>query len=454
MTLVSIIGDFHSSVLPVFYEFQNKIKAHIIVYDDARSDTLKAHKIYKGTKRFIQEKKIPIKSYLLKIDEDSQHDLESIKDNILAICEDGSEIVINATDGLANIALYLSSKLLSQGVKFIIYDRFDNSYNLLDEKGMKSYAIEHSMKINEHFMLKDIEIVSQENLDFARSIEQELVNFFEGCHGEKYLYKKYFSSNDKISKTQNGFLYEYYIYNLIKGLNYDDIALGVKIVDTYSQTNAVYNEFDLLIMKENHLHMIECKFIDPLENKVELLYKLDSVRQTLDDDSSLMLLSNEPFYNEEKDNQYFMINSVYKRSHNKKIYLRGSPVCNTARFIKEVDEIFELRTDSFDTLLKHQKKPIKTVEKEQSITLEDITRFLQKSFELDVDFLERKELAKLFNYKMNYPHNTTVHKNMRNKTIREFIRMLNKTDNFKRGNSSKQLFEYFETHFLNKQVYG
>jgi hypothetical protein len=38
MTLISIIGDFHSSILPISYNFKEQMDKHIIVYDDAKCD--------------------------------------------------------------------------------------------------------------------------------------------------------------------------------------------------------------------------------------------------------------------------------------------------------------------------------------------------------------------------------------------------------------------------------
>ena len=50
MTLVSVIGDFFSSVAPVFYEFKDKIDTHIIISDDSKRDDRLAKKFQKGVK--------------------------------------------------------------------------------------------------------------------------------------------------------------------------------------------------------------------------------------------------------------------------------------------------------------------------------------------------------------------------------------------------------------------
>jgi len=71
MILVSIIGDFYSSVLPIFYNFKDDIKEHIIVYDDAKQDEHIAKNILNGTTSFIVKNDLNIKNTLICIDEDT-----------------------------------------------------------------------------------------------------------------------------------------------------------------------------------------------------------------------------------------------------------------------------------------------------------------------------------------------------------------------------------------------
>jgi hypothetical protein len=52
MTLVSIVGDFFSSVAPVFYEFKDSIDTHIIISDDSKRDDRLARKFEKGVNNY------------------------------------------------------------------------------------------------------------------------------------------------------------------------------------------------------------------------------------------------------------------------------------------------------------------------------------------------------------------------------------------------------------------
>ncbi|MBD3797144.1 MAG: hypothetical protein IE887_05265 [Campylobacterales bacterium] len=44
-------------------------------------------------------------------------------------------VVVNITDGFAGIAFTLINKLEHHGVKFLSYDRFDNTYSVLRPRG-------------------------------------------------------------------------------------------------------------------------------------------------------------------------------------------------------------------------------------------------------------------------------------------------------------------------------
>jgi hypothetical protein len=320
MILISIVGDFYSSILPLFYEFHTQLNHHIIVYDDARSDEIKANKIAKGTRRFCEKNNLPIRTTMLKIDEDSMKGVHKVIQFIDSLDVNLEEVYINATDGLSNIALLLSHAYLDDGMVFLSYDRYDNTYNFVQYQHMQTYKLQHTIPIKEHFMLKDIAILSMSDLNIAHRYEQTLVELFEGFHGEvNALVEVYHQDTEFLLTQQTGFLYEFYIYNLIKNLNHDGVAVGVKVSDTYSSKSEIINEFDILIMKQNHLHMIECKF-QTNPKKVELVYKVDSVRSTLDDESKIMILSDEAVYDLQKDSTTPHISGLYKRANSKKIY--------------------------------------------------------------------------------------------------------------------------------------
>ena len=57
MTLISILGDYDSSIIPVSYEFKEKLDTHIIVYDSNKCNKHKAQSIMKGQKEYLSHLK-------------------------------------------------------------------------------------------------------------------------------------------------------------------------------------------------------------------------------------------------------------------------------------------------------------------------------------------------------------------------------------------------------------
>ena len=434
MTLVSIVGDFYSSVLPIFYEFSQKIDTHIVVCDDFKTDTINGKKIYNGTTNFIKNNNLNIKNHFVVIDEDSLESIDKLIKEIYHFSDD-KDIYINVTDGLTNIALVLAQKLLSKGVKFISYDRFDNTYNLLTNISMEKIPINRSLNIKNHFLLKDTKIISQSDVNFAKEYEKELKLLFEKYSGNKKIYFDYESYDAVLDSIQTGFLYEFYIYNLLKKLNYDDIALGTRVKDVYFKNAEFENEFDILVIKDNHLHMIECKFRDNL-NKTELIYKVDSVRNILDEDSKIIIITNELEY---KNKNIIDIFPSLKRANAKKIYFRGSPSGNVESFLADVDIIFELKTknlkDIFKTLTTFKSK----------ISYEVIFDYLNGKMQTNINFYDKKEIMVLFNYQTAYKYkdNEKVKEVMENKNLKTLIKKINKVKNFHNKDELSEIFKFF-----------
>jgi hypothetical protein len=356
MTLVSIVGDFHSCVLPMFYHMRHKLDSHVIIYDDFRQDVVQAKKIINGTGAFIEKYNLPINSHKMQIDEDSVASIANIVSELLKLEDDATQIYINATDGLANISLLLFHALFKYGVCFVVYDRYDNSYNLLQNETMKKVIIEESIPILDHFLLRDIHTHPTQDAEVAKGFEQELLDLFELFGGDKKAYLEVFPKTELFKQSsQIGLLFEMYVYNLLKDLSHDDISIGIKAHDIYSSATALENEFDILIMKRNNLHMIECKFQEEID-KTNLIYKADSVRTLIDDESKIIILSNEAVYDKQQDIQSPFTKGEFKRANAKKIYFRGSPMQNVDRFVKEVDKIFALKTPNIDEILAQRKK--------------------------------------------------------------------------------------------------
>ena len=311
MTLISILGDFHSSILPITYEFKEKIDRHVIVYDDASEEIEKIKRLIAGQKAYL--KQFPDQSVIhydiqtMQIDEDSYKSIAKCFERIVTFEKDPGDIYLNTTDGLSSIAVVLSSKLLSTGGKVLSYDRFDNTYNLHTQEGMTKHNITHNMDIKSHLMMKGYTILKSttaKELEKRKEVILKLTKnlgsfkkFANALQGKKSAkevygfdgYKDLLKSIDKLKNITyiQGTVFEEYIYHLIvDNFDFDDVWLGTTVLFKES----VENEFDILMIKDNHLHTIECKFKKDLDGN-RYVYKTQLIKNYLDDDGKAMILS-------------------------------------------------------------------------------------------------------------------------------------------------------------------
>jgi len=306
MILVSILGDFHSSIVPISYAFRKKIKKHIIVYDDSHGDRREARRLLRGQRAFLEENS-DIRYTLLPmiIDEDSYSSLHRCVQRIKDEADSYSDIYLNATDGLSSVVLVLSHQLMDVGAKVLAYDRYANTYNQHTKQGMQKYTIKESMDIKSHLLLKGYTILETPNIHTLAQRKQHIIALtrdlnrykqFAGEVGRVGLaevegyteFKSHLRAmNISDRKFIQGTVFEEYIYHLIRDhFDFDDVTTGVKV----RFEEGVENEFDILMIKENHLHTIECKLVSGL-NGEHFVYKTEQIKDYLDDDGRAMILS-------------------------------------------------------------------------------------------------------------------------------------------------------------------
>ena len=220
--------------------------------------------------------------------------------------------------------------------------------------------------------------------------------------------------------------------------------LGVKIKDNRLNNIYLENEYDILIMKNNHLHMIECKYLKILET-ANLLYKLDSVRDSLDEDANIMIVTNFDTYNEMSETPNELLNQNYKRAFAKRVHLRGSPTDNAAKFIREVDTIFSLATPNIDEICA-KKTTHTSVKKTQKKKMQkEINEFLNKKLKMNENFFDKNALLKLFNYKTYKKTTPQAKQAMQSKKFQEFIKRINTMVTSKvEYVSIYEVYEYYE----------
>jgi len=308
MTLVNIVGDFFSSVAPVFYEFRDRVTTHIIVSDNSKRDSKKAGEFRKGVRNFCIENGLNITQHFVTINEDSDSAIEKL---IKFINENAdSEVYINITDGLSSVHTMLVRKM--KNVNFIAYDIFDNEYHIISKRGTVMKKEAECMSIKDHLLLKNIELLEYDTLEFANRYAKEIIMIFERYNGEFVEYKKHLSKHrkippvtkfkniesiiskmdlpreyNKIYKLFTGTFFEYYVYLKMKEAGFYDVGVGIKI-----RQNELVNEFDVVVMQSNHLHIIECKYKEGKTLQLDtIIYRYSVLREMVDYDSKAAIVS-------------------------------------------------------------------------------------------------------------------------------------------------------------------
>ena len=191
-------------------------------------------------------------------------------------------------------------------------------------------------------------------------------------------------------------------------------------------------------MKNNHLHMIECKARDDFEQTSvsDFIYKLDSVRTIIDEDANMVFLTQDSVYDPFMDGIITNPISPYNRANARRVFLRGSPIKQKERFLKDIDTIFALQTENIDELAPEEKLPITDATQQRNV----INVHLQKLFELEIDFFNKTHLSKVLNFKVNYSQNKKVQQNMKKQEIKQLLRLINR---LKETRDIQYLYNYF-----------
>ncbi len=355
MVLVSISGDFHSSILPIFFEFKKKITHHIILHDDSNHDKKHIKKLMKAQKNFLEtyEKDgAPILDYKIdriQVAEDNYEDILNAFKVITTATRRSKDIYLNATDGLSSIGIILSNKVLQYGGNVIAYDRYANTYNIHTKNGMKKKNIKNNMDIKNHLKLKGYKLTGwtdkfklKSRKNAVMELSKNLTEYkkFAASYPNFKPHHSYYNSivdNTNVPTQQkkffiDGTVFEEYIYWLIKdNIEVDDIMTGVSI----DFDNGFNNEIDILIIKDNHLHCIECKYTKNFKGS-EYVYKVDSIMEHLDDDGKGMILT--------VGNEKLFTNGDKIRASRNNISLHAVDRFSQKKFLDEIKSFFNLNT--------------------------------------------------------------------------------------------------------------
>jgi len=365
LILISILGDFHSSILPVLYNFKEIITKHVLVYDDAKKDVQNAKNVQTGIERFSQKYNYAFEKLDYSVDEDSVKALSECADYILSLTKNHKDIYINTTDGYSSLTTILNHKLFKKNINFIAYDMYDNEYNILSKAEFVTKKINNNLNIEDHFLLKGYKTKKSQMKDFANLHVKDIKQIFEKYSNDfdrfvalkdiNHKYVKNIPDNIKIkpilvkmglknmlikSPLLTGGLFECYVYLLVREMNFDDIEIGFEVFRKYKKSD-IKNEFDVLVMKNNHLHVIECKFRNRIKLE-ELIYKYIALGRMLDEDGKIVIIAKkEPNFNAEiLESRHGGLS--YKRGKLSNIEILGNVHNNNQKFVTNIKNLFQI----------------------------------------------------------------------------------------------------------------
>lgn len=381
MKLISVIGEDSSQLIPVIYYYQNITTEHILICNNLHLQ--KAKRLKSGLQSFIASHQLSWKVTIIEIDADNlAQSVKSFKSNF----SNFKDYYINTSLALLILGELLGEIVLKGGGSVINYDINSNKIYLLEPN---SYSVTCS-KVGSKLTLKalltllDYTIVKLHTKeDLFHKKEQILTLYKEPARFKKLryallypdlnrdfnfsFYKELLQILQKLNIVEGsklieskravlgGTLFEEYIFWLCEALDFDDIAMGVQIdFDSKTQepnsNNRVYNEFDILLMKENKIYTIECKYSNYLDG-LELVYKYDAIIDYFGGSTKAMILNISSKRKKEylgmKSSKNFS-NSTIRRAKHSNIYIYHESVLNPKKFQQKVKEYFNLGVKNED----------------------------------------------------------------------------------------------------------
>ena len=308
MTLLSIVGDDISRIIPLFYAYKDQIKHHVLLCDDDPSNYERAKTLQQGMQKFSAKHSLGWYTKIITTDEDSAKDIKEAAQKQF----DGSdELWLNATDGYPTITILLSEMVRKEGGKILSYDHFDNDLHIIEPDGsMNTNQLATKMDLESYMLLLNYTIVDQKKKEDLTSRKQAITTLYkkesnyqkvrealiypQASRHDLSLQKDTLNTLEELGivdsqhkfigsqrKALEGDLLEEYLFWLCEALHPDDISMSV-VVDFDShqreadESKRIYNEFDILLIHNNRVFTVECKNKKNMEG-LEFIYKYDAI---------------------------------------------------------------------------------------------------------------------------------------------------------------------------------
>mgnify|MGYP004001574037 CR=1 FL=1 len=350
MILISLLGSSVPAMIPVIFEFKDLITKHIFIFDDGKHEANDVIQYQTALKRMKTEYHLSFEIVDISIDEIDKNSLQTTSNFITNLLQNNNEdIYLLTNEAPGHLTILFSSLVMKSGGCILSYDKYDNNFTMLTNSTISTKKIENSLDIPTFMFLLQYEIeeaLSKKDLitdkEDVMYLFKEYTKFFNLrnalIQGNEVEYLKYphllerlktLSIIDKnysiLNKVRlSGGLFEEYIFWLVEPLGFDDIMLGVKMIFLEKHDINVENEFDILMMKDNHIYTIECKQKRILEG-LSFIYKYDALISYFGEDAKAIIVNPSPvdkeLYLDRKSSKNFNASNILRAlSNNIDIY--------------------------------------------------------------------------------------------------------------------------------------
>ena len=358
MTLVTVINKDLNTLIPIIYEFRQKIQKHILIYDEARLEKELAQKLKKGIKKSSSKVKIE----LLKIDEDNRLDMIKIKEKL-----DKEEMLyLNATESDISLVVIIGGYILNRDGYVLSYDKYDNTYNKINRSGFENHIIKNNLTLDQYFTYIGYKKQHEQSTKEVQKYQGQINYIFKSAH--KFFFNQHILSKSKVKKLDKAFkealiglgiidkhtslkkgkknfgsLFEEFIFLKLQRYDFDDIKLGVEII--FDEEMYIVNEIDIMAIKNNHIFVIECKLGNLIEAN-EVIYKLDSILENFGDDAKGLIVNIQPnldyFGGTNSSVKKLFSNVAYSRANYNNIAVYNDYIFNDSAFDELIREFFNV----------------------------------------------------------------------------------------------------------------
>ena len=368
MILVSLISNEKAANIPLLYEFKNRVKKHILIYDIADSEIAKD--IREGLINLKKKYNLKYKIKMVAIDEDEK---KFFKKTYEILKKEKNKLFLNLPQADSALTIIISSFILKlKGVVFS-YDKFENNYNIIG-KDFKTNKIKNNLNLEDYMILMNykVEKKTKDDILYKKDYIQKITS-------SKYFYfLRTLVAYDqlKISKIKNpmkkwlkeikaidngkinkhiflGEIFEERMFWRLNEFDVDDIWMNVKVTTEEIKKEKLNNEFDILMIKDNHIITVEVKYGKMNIKADELIYKEDSRMDFFGEDTKGIIfhISNKKTFSTNnilraKENNIKVINlkfieddfSLEDFNLRKRIFLLGGCDLEMARIKKILDK--------------------------------------------------------------------------------------------------------------------